>query len=148
MQETSAFLSAAEREKEKRYYDWLSSVRGTVVVFYAAASTHGCLGKGLTDLLGFCAKQRAAWAGALEQQSLQGAFRFAWESRILLTVTRAAFIHAQKALVKLVPMLTAPKEGRPRSGRDPLLNAGVFPLREAVPSGWSGEVGENPFDTF
>ena len=118
-QETSAFLSAAEREKQKRYYDWLSSVRGTVVEFYAEASTHGCLGKGLTDLLGFCAKQRAAWAGALEQQSLQGAFRFAWESRILLTVTRAAFMHAQKALVKLVPMLTAPKEGRPRSGRDP-----------------------------
>ena len=31
-QDTSAFLSAAEREKEKRYYDWLASVRGSVAV--------------------------------------------------------------------------------------------------------------------
>ena len=106
------------------------------------------VGKGLIDLLGFCAKQRVAWAGALEQQSFQGAFRYAWESRILLTVTRAAYIHAQRALVKLVPKLTAPAEGRPRTGRDPLLNAGVFPFRVAAPSGWSDEVGENPFDTF
>ena len=99
-------------------------------------------------MLGFCAKQRVAWAGALEQQSLQGAFGYAWESRILLTVTRAAYIHAQRALVKLVPKLTAPAEGRPRTGRDPFLNAGVFPFRVAAPSGWSDEVGESPFDTF
>ena len=98
--------------------------------------------------IGFCAKQRVAWAGALEQQSLQGAFRYAWESRILLTVTRAAYIHAQRALVKLVPKLSAPMEGRPRMGRDPLLNAGVFPLRVAAPSGWSDEAGGSPFDTF
>ena len=112
----------------------------------AVASTHGCLGKGLTELLGFCAKQQAAWAGTLKRQSLQGAFWFAWESRVFLAAARAASIHAQNALVKLVSTLTAPKKGRPRSGSDPLLNIGVFPLREAEPPGWSDEAGESPFN--
>ena len=39
-------------------------------------------------------------------------------------------------------------EGRPRMGRDPFLNAGVFPFRVAAPSGWSDEAGGNPVDTF
>ena len=82
--------------------------------------------------------QRAAWAGALEQRSFQATFRYAWESRLQLSVARPAYVHAQAALAKLVPSIKAPKEGRLRKGQDPLLNAGVFHLRPTPPSPWGG----------
>ena len=134
--DTEAFLTEAEQQKEKRYYQWLESIKGQVDVFYASASVHGRLGPGMHHLVSFCAKQRAGWAGALEQQSLRATFKWAWTSRIALSTARAAFSHAQQALVKLIPDWKTPNEHKTRKGMDPLLNAGVFPLREAPPTPW------------
>ena len=109
----------------------------------------GCLGAGLLQLIAFCAKQRAEWAGGLERQSLQGTFRSAWESRVLLTVARASYVHVQMALAKLIPQLRMPHKGPFCRSTDPLLNAGVSALRSAPPSSWVGAgglVSDSPFD--
>ena len=117
------------------------------MVFYAVASVTGCLGQGLHELISFCAKQRSEWAGGLERQSLQAAFRCAWESRVLLTVARASFAHVQLALTKLLPHFRKKIAGSFRKTWDPLLNAGVFELRAAQPSAWGGLDGVGPRDS-
>ena len=103
----------------------------------------GRLGPGIRQLVSFCARQRANWAGALEEKSLRATFEWAWESRLILSTARAAFAHTQQALSKLLPDRQAPREQKHRKGTDPLLNAGVFPLRVASPSPWAVD-GESP----
>ena len=80
---------------------------------------------------------------------MQSVFRRAWESRILLAVARASYVHVQLALTKLLPQLKLHKQGPFRRTWDPLLNAGVFELRSAPPSAWdtlgAADLG-SPFD--
>ena len=69
---------------------------------------HGRRGQGMQNLVGFCARQRSSWAGALEKKSLQATFRWSWQSRLTVSVARAAFSHLQLALTKLLPERLAP----------------------------------------